>query len=119
MSKAKETENLEIVLKQIEAFNAKDIEGCLKYWADDLKVIVLPEEKVVFSSKQEVREHLQKQFSGEKGPITKILKKETDNSYVYLLEEKTRADNSTIKANFTYYIEGDLINTMWGKPVEE
>ena len=53
MNKPKEKQNLQIVLKQIDAFNARDIEGCLKYWTDDLKVIDMPDEKVIFSNKEE------------------------------------------------------------------
>ena len=58
----KEKENLEIYAKSTDAYNARDIEGCLQYWADDLKVIALPENKTVFSGKQEVREHLKKKL---------------------------------------------------------
>ena len=47
-----------IVRKQLEAFNNKDVEGCLQYCADDLKVIVLPDETVMASSKEEIRRHV-------------------------------------------------------------
>ena len=75
----KEKENLEIYAKSTDAYNARDIEGCLQYWADDLKVIALPENKTVFSSKQEVREHLKKEFANkEKIPTVKVLDSKTD-----------------------------------------
>ena len=117
MNKPKEKQNLQIVLKQIDAFNARDIEGCLKYWTDDLKVIDMPDEKVIFSNKEEVRLHLRKEFSGDMIPSITVLKTKIDGSYVYLLEEKKRSNDSGSKAEFTYHIKDGLIITMWCGPI--
>ena len=45
--KMSETVEEQIVRSQLEAFNNKDVEGCLQYFSDDLTVTVLPDEKVI------------------------------------------------------------------------
>ena len=115
----KEKENLEIYAKSTDAYNARDIEGCLQCWADDLKVIALPENKTVFSSKQEVREHLKKEFANEERiPTVKALDLKTDGPYVHVVEEKSRSGKPTGKMKFIYLIEDGLIATMWGEPID-
>ena len=70
---------MEICAKSTDTYNTRDIEGCLQYWADDLKVIVSLENKTVFSSKQEVREHLKKEFvNKEKIPTVEVLDSKTE-----------------------------------------
>lgn len=108
-------EDLKIVERQIKASNSGDIEKCLSYWADDLKVIILPENKTAFSSKQEVREHLEKDFADKTNyPTVKIHSSEVDGSCIHLIEEKFRDGKSTGKMKFTYLVEDGLITTMWG-----
>ena len=111
-------EKLKIIFNQMQAYNTRDIEGCLKYWADDLKVIVMPDEKVLFSNKQEVREHLQKEFSNGTDPKTKALESGSEGSHLYMVQEKTRSDGSVKKMKFTYLIEDGVISKMWGEPTK-
>ena len=66
---------------------------------------------------EEVRLHLRKEFSGDMIPSITVLKTKTDGSYVYLLEEKKRSNDSGSKAEFTYHIKDGLIITMWCGPI--
>jgi hypothetical protein len=112
-----EKQNIQVVLDQIEAFNAKDIESCLEYWADDLQVILMPEEEIVFSNKQQVREHLQRQFSDDgPSPVSRVIEKRAEGDHVYFLEEKESADGRVIKKEYTYLVRGGIIQTMWVGP---
>ena len=105
--------DLQKVIAQIDASNAGDIEGCLAYWAEDLKVIELPKNEVVFSNKQQVREHLQKEFESGASPKVKVLESKVDGSKIHVIEEKTRFGKSIGKMKFSYFVEGGVITTMW------
>ena len=109
-----EKENLKKVLDQIEACNVGDIERCLSYWADDLKVILLPKNETIFSSKQEVRKHLKNELTSGAKPSVEVFEPKSDGPHVYLVEEKTRFGKPTGKMKFTYLVEDGLITTMWG-----
>lgn len=108
----------DIVRKQLEAFNDQDIEGCLKYFAEDLKVIVLPEETIIASSKDEIRQHMKDQIeSGEFLPA-KLVDINSNGQFVTTTEVKSDGKvKSTI--TFIYYIEDGLIKKMWGAPFRE
>ena len=108
----------DIVRKQLEAFNDQDIEGCLKYFAEDLKVIVLPEETIIASSKDEIRKHMKDQIeSGEFLPA-KLVDINSNGQFVTTTEVKSDGKiKSTI--TFIYYVEDGLIKKMWGAPFRE
>lgn len=118
MNSGGEQENLKIVLDQMRAYNARDIEGCLKYWSDDLKVILMPEEEIMFSSKQQAREFLALEFGTGTGPIKQVIKSETNGPYVYLVHEECFPDGSVNRMRFAYFIEDGMITKMWNTPFE-
>ena len=115
MSKINEEE---IVRKQLEAFNKKDVEGCLKYFADDLTVTVLPDETVIASSKAEIRDHVIQQIESGDFLEAKLIDIRTNGPFVMTTEVKEgRGKRSTI--SFVYFIEDGLIKKMWGAPHTE
>jgi hypothetical protein len=113
-----ETKEEQIVRSQLEAFNKKDVEGCLKYFSDDLTVTVLPDETVIASSKDEIRTHLIQQIeSGDFMPAT-LVDISSNGPFVMTTEVKEgRGKRSTI--SFIYYVEDGLITKMWGAPFSE
>lgn len=113
-----ETKEEQIVKSQLEAFNNKDVEGCLKHFSDDLTVVVLPEENVIASSKEEIRSHVNQQIdSGDFLPAT-LVDIRSNGPFVMTTEVKEgRGKKSTIF--FIYYVEDELIRKMWGAPHTE
>tara|TARA_Y100001935_G_scaffold255477_1_gene268803 strand:+ start:463 stop:810 length:348 start_codon:yes stop_codon:yes gene_type:complete len=108
----------DIVKKQLEAFNNQDIEGCLKYFAEDLKVIVLPEETVMASSKEEIRQHMKDQIDSGDFLPAKLIDISSNGKFVTTTEVK---DDGKVKSTITfiYYVEDGLIKKMWGAPFRE
>ncbi len=115
MSESKEQQ---IVRSQLEAYNQKDVEGCLQYFADDLKVIVLPDERVMASSKEEIRRHLVNSIESGEFLEAQLIDIKSNGSFVTTTEVK---DDSKVKSTITfiYYIEDGLIKKMWGAPFRE
>ena len=107
----------DIVKKTLEAFNNKDFEACLKYWADDLKVIVLPEEKVLASSKDEIRQHLKNQIESDTFLPSKLINISSNGPFVITTEIKDSGKTKTI-LTLIHYIEDGLIKKMWGASVK-
>ena len=113
-------EHLHIVLEQMKAYNRRDVEGCLRYWADDLKVLLMPEEEVILSSKQEAREFLKGEFA-RKGLKTasRVIRWEIEGPYVILVHEESDEDDGVgQEMRFAYLIEEGVISKMWSLAVE-
>ena len=113
-----ETKEEQIVRSQLEAFNKKDVEGCLKYFSDDLTVTVLPDETVIASSKEEIRAHVIQQIESGDFMLAKLVDIRYNGPFVMTTEVKEgRGKKSTI--TFIYYVEDGLIKKMWGAPYSE
>ena len=108
----------DIVKKAIEAFNKKDFEACLEYWADDLKVIILPEEHVLASSKDEIRQHLKNQMDSGQFIPSKLIDISSNGPFVMTTEIKDNGKTKSI-LSLIHYIEDGLIKKMWGAAVKE
>ena len=115
MSESKEQQ---LVRSQLEAYNQKDVEGCLQHFADDLKVIVLPNETVMASSKEEIRRHLVDSIESGEFLEAKLIDIKSNGPFVTTTEVK---DDGKVKSTitFVYYIEDGLIKKMWGAPNRE
>lgn len=115
MSESKEEQ---IVKSQLEAYNRTDVEGCLQYFADDLKVIVLPDETVMASSKEEIRRHLVSSIESGEFLEAQLVDIKSNGPFVTTTEVK---DDGKVKSTitFVYYIEDGLIKKMWGAPFRE
>lgn len=103
----------EIVRTQLEAYNNRDIEGCLKYFAEDLKVIILPDENILANSKEEIRAHMKKGMEDGTFQEAKLIDIKANGPYVTTIEEK---NDGKVKSTITilYYLEDGLIKKMWG-----
>ena len=113
-----ETNEERIVKAQLEAYNNKDVEACLQYFSDDLKVVALPDEKIIANSKDEIRAHVHSQIkSGQHVPAT-LVDIRSNGPFVMTTEMK---DNGTKKAtiSFIYYVGDGLIHKMWGGAYSE
>lgn len=118
LEKREMTEQEQIVKSQLDAFNNKDIEGCLKYFSEDLKVIVLPSEQVVANSKDEIRKKLISDLESGQMLTAELKHIDSHGPFVRTVEVKeSSGKRSTI--SFTYYVEDGLIKKMWGAPSSE
>ena len=112
MSESKEEQ---MVRNQLEAYNQKDVEGCLQYFSNDLKVIVLPDETVIASSKEEICRHLVSSIESGEFLKAQLIDIKSNGPFVTTTEVK---DDGKTKSTITfiYYIENGLIKKMWGAP---
>lgn len=115
MSESKEER---IVRSQLEAYNQKDVKGCLQYFAEDLKVVVLPDETIMASSKEEIRRHLVGSIESGEFLEAKLIDIKSNGPFVTTTEVK---DDGKVKSTITfiYYVEDGLIKKMWGAPNRE
>ncbi len=116
--KMSETVEEQIVRSQLEAFNNKDVEGCLQYFSDDLTVTVLPDEKVIASSKDEIRSHVLSDIEWGKFTPATLVDIRSNGPFVMTTEVKESNGKKTT-ISFIYYVEDGLIRKMWGAPFTE
>lgn len=113
-----ESKEIQIVKAQLEAFNNKDVEGCLQYFSEDLKVIVLPDEKIIASSKDEIRTHVINQIESGDFMPAELVSIRANGPFVMTTEVKNNGDKKTT-IEFIYFVENGLITKMWGAPYTE
>ncbi|MCB9093425.1 MAG: hypothetical protein H6621_00020 [Halobacteriovoraceae bacterium] len=110
-----ENMSLEIVLTQLEAYNRKNLDENFKYFADDLKVYLLPEGKVLFNNKTEARAHTERGIESGEFATSEVLGQMQSGSFVTLHEQKIK-EGVPRTAIITYFVEDGLIKQMWIAP---
>ena len=103
-------------MAQMKAFDLRDLEACLNYWADDLTITILPQAVLVLSGKEQAREFLQQQFN-HRANSTKILDPRTDGCYVHLLHQEVLPNGQIRQTKFSYLIKNNLISQLWAEPL--
>ena len=108
---------LEIVLKQIEAYNNKDIDGLLSFYSDSLEVIFLPENEVAMSGKKSLGDHLRNDFPKHSSLNVEVLEtsQETldDDSIFLTVKEKKTTDKGVCHLLALYNVKGNKIRRVW------
>lgn len=104
----------QVVLDHIVKFNNCDIEGCLRFVANDIEVTLLNENKVLFREVESLREHLKSSFEDEDYETVEVLKLIEMGNYITTLEEKTsQSTKSKRRLTVVYLVENDKISKMW------
>ena len=103
-----------IVRDHIVEYNSGNVEKCLAFIADDIEVILLNENKSLFTGKDTLRQHLQTSFADEDSETVEILELFAMGDYVTTLEEKTtKKTKAKRKLMFIYQVKGSKVLKIW------
>jgi imidazolonepropionase-like amidohydrolase len=109
-----------VVQRQVEAYNARDIDAFLSFYADDVVVRRLPKGEIAWDSREAMRPRYAKRFAENPQLKCTVTKRVVhgdwvvDHELITGVEERPRA-----RAVAIYEVTGGLIRNVWFLPVEE
>ena len=103
---------IDVVQKQLEAYNARDLEAFAATYADDVRIFRMPAVEPAVVGKAQLREVYRQRFASpdlHADIVTRIVlgNKVIDQERVVGIREQP------VEALAIYQVEGDLINTVW------
>jgi hypothetical protein len=110
--KNKRSKTMNVVERQLAAYNNKDIDRFMECYSDDVQVYRFPDE-VLYSSHNEMRKHYHKLFHTYPNMNADILKRIEQGKYVFDHEWITGRREEPFTAIAMYEIENDLIKKVW------
>ena len=109
-----------VVQRQVEAYNARDIEAFLSFYANDAVVRRLPTGEVAWESRDAMRLRYAKRFTENPELNCTITKRIVHGDWVVDHELVTGVkDRPRVRAVVIYEVSGGLIRNVWFLPVEE
>ena len=109
-----------VVQRQVEAYNARDIEAFLSIYADDVIVRRLPSGEVAWDSKDAMRPRYAKRFAENPELFCTITKRIVHGDWVVDHELVTGVkDRPRVRAVATYEVRDGLIQNVWFLPVHD
>jgi imidazolonepropionase-like amidohydrolase len=109
-----------VVQRQVEAYNARDIDAFLSFYADDTMVRHLPDGDVAFRGKEAMRARYGKLFADNPELFCTITNRIVHGDWVIDDELVTGVvDYPRARAVAIYEVTGGLIRNLWFLPVEE
>jgi len=109
-----------VVQRQVEAYNARDIEAFLSFYADDVVIRRLPSGEVAWDSKEAMRPRYTKRFAENPELFCTITQRIVHGNWVVDHELVTGVkDRPRVRAVATYEVRNGLIQNVWFLPVHE
>jgi imidazolonepropionase-like amidohydrolase len=109
-----------VVRRQVEAYNARDIEAFLSLYADDVVVRRLPSGEVAWDSKEAMRPRYAKRFAENPELFCTITKRIVHGNWVVDHKLVTGViGRPRVRAVATYEVRNGLIQNVWFLPVHE
>ena len=109
-----------VVQRQVEAYNARDIEAFLSFYADDVVVRRLPSGEVAWDSKEAMRPRYAKRFAENPELFCTITTRIVHGDWVVDHELVTGViDRPRVRAVATYEVKDGLIQNVWFLPVHD
>jgi imidazolonepropionase-like amidohydrolase len=107
-----------VVQRQVEAYNARDIEAFLSFYADDVVVRRLPSGEVAWDSREAMRPRYAKRFADNPELNCTITKRIVHGNWVVDHELVTGViGRPRVRAVATYEVRNGLIQNVWFLPV--
>ena len=100
-----------VVQRQLEAYNAHDIEAFLATYSDDIELFNLPEPEAQRSGIETMRAVYGRLFTTLK-PNCRLLSRTVQGNYV-IDQEFCQFGDNTVRATATYQVEDGLIRRVW------
>jgi imidazolonepropionase-like amidohydrolase len=109
-----------VVQRQVEAYNARDIEAFLSFYADDVVIRRLPSGEVAWDSKEAMRPRYATRFAENPELFCTITKRIVHGDWVVDHELVTGVkDRPRVRAVATYEVKNGLIRNVWFLPVHD
>jgi hypothetical protein len=109
-----------VVRRQVEAYNAHDIEAFLSFYADDVVVRRLPSGEVAWNGKQAMRPRYAKRFAENPELLCTVTTRIVHGDWVVDHELVTGVqDRPRVRAVSTYEVKNGLIQNVWFLPVHD
>jgi hypothetical protein len=109
-----------VVQRQVEAYNARDIEAFLSFFADDVVVRRLPSGEVAWESKEAMRPRYAKRFADNPELNCTITTRIVHGNWVVDHELVTGViGRPRVRAVATYEVRDGLIQNVWFLPIVE
>jgi len=109
-----------VVQRQVEAYNARDIEAFLSFYAEDVVIRTLPSGEVSWDGREAMRSRYAELFADNPELECTIIKRIVHGNWVVDHEFVTGvSDRPRIRAVATYELRDGLIQNVWFLPLEE
>ena len=99
--------------RQIETFNARDIDGFMALYADDAVVAEFPSGKVLMTGKAAIRTHYSAMLKANNIPPIRVEPRVVDGAFVVDHEVWDAKPGQPSAATWMYEIRGGLIRRVW------
>ena len=100
--------------RQLEAYNAKDVERFAACYADDVEAFELPAGTLLFRGREALRVRYARLFAANPNLHCRLTARITEGAFVIDQEELTgRADGGGARAVAIYQVEGGRIRRIW------
>jgi imidazolonepropionase-like amidohydrolase len=109
-----------VVQRQVEAYNARDIEAFLSFYADDIVVRRLPSGEVAWDGKEAMRPRYAKRFAENPKLFCTVTQRIVHGDWVVDHELVTGVEGKPrVRAVATYEVRNGLIRNVWFLPLHE
>ena len=109
----------DVVQRQVDAYNARDIDAFVAFYAEDVELMRHPAGEVFARSREQMRETYSAMFEASPALNCTIMNRTVSGRYVVDHEFVTgMRGGSPVRAVAIYEVEGDLIQRVWFLPKE-
>ena len=109
-----------VVQRQVEAYNARDIEAFLSFYADDVVVRRLPSGEVAWDGKEAMRPRYAKRFADNPELLCTVTQRIVHGDWIVDHELVTGVEGRPrVRAVVTYEVRDGLIRNVWFLPLHE
>ena len=108
-------QSLQLVLRQIDAYNTRDVDAFVALYAPDAEIIRLPDKEPCMSGHDEIRARYAQMFAESPGLRCKVESSSGTDSYVALHERVSgmAGREEELDCLAIYQIENHLIRRLW------
>ena len=102
----------ELVQRQLEAYNARDLEGFAETYSDDIRIFRMPSTEPAIVGKAQLRDVYRARFSSQ-GLHAEIVSRIVLGNKIIDHERVVGIEKNPVEAVAVYEVEGGLIRTVW------
>lgn len=105
---------MNLVDKQLDSFDNKDLEAFLECYSDDIQAFMLESNQLLTEGKDQLRKTMEESFKTKPKSKTTVIERITQNNLIIDLEEVTGyVEGKIVKSIAIYEIDDNLIKKIW------
>lgn len=104
---------MNIVVKQVESYNLKDLEKFLECYTEDIRVYMLQTGNEVTNGKEQLSNIMKQSFESDPEAKTEIVDSMTQGNLVIQIEKVSNHGGKTIQTISIYEIRDEKISQLW------